>query len=149
MRLIADEELFLEGAELAARQVAVDAAGGLAHLAVGELHTGRHQMRDALGLVDHPRLAAAVGDLRRLAEILRFRLVVPAETARMADEAADGQVLETARTIPRALVVGVEDVALGIEADAARRSDTAGRRHELAVLRHLAGPAAELAVAVE
>ena len=37
VRLVADEELLLERAELAAGQVAVDAAGRLAHLAVGEM----------------------------------------------------------------------------------------------------------------
>src|SRR5438067_2264789 len=34
--LVADEELFLEWAELAAGQIAVDTAGGLAHLLVGK-----------------------------------------------------------------------------------------------------------------
>ena len=67
----------------------------------------------------------------------------------MADEAADDDLLETAGAVPGALVVGVEDVALGVEADAAGRANAAGRRDELALRRDLAGPAAELAVAVE
>src|SRR6516164_5458960 len=60
VRLIADEELLLEGAELAAGQVALDAAGGLAHLAVGEDDRRRDQLWDALRLGHDP--AAALGN---------------------------------------------------------------------------------------
>src|SRR5262249_38745986 len=51
--------------------------------------------------------------------------------------------------VPRALVVGVEDVAFGVEADAAGRADAAGGGDELAIGCDLAAPAAEFAVGRE
>src|SRR5205085_9916263 len=108
----------LERPELAATQVAIDAAGRLAHLAVGEQHRRRHELRDLLRLGHHA--AVAPGHGRRRAEVTCFFLLVPLETIGMADEAADGQVLQAASAVPRALVVGVEDVALRVEAYAAR-----------------------------
>src|SRR5262249_8777036 len=73
VRLVADEQLLLERAELAARQVTGDAAGRLAHLAVGEADHRRDEFLDALRL-GHD---AAVGlrHQRRLAEVLRLRLL--------------------------------------------------------------------------
>src|SRR5262249_24732753 len=104
VRLVADEHLLLEGAELPARQVGADAAGGLAHLPIGEGDGRRDQLRDLLRLDGDP--TAALRHLRGGAEVLRLRLLVPAEAVWVADEPAFGDVLEVARTIPRALVVG-------------------------------------------
>src|SRR5262249_11226543 len=131
VRLVADEHLLLEGTELAPAQVAVDPARRLAHLAVGEEDRRRHQLRDLFRLGHHA--AIAFGHLRRRAEIAGLFFLVPPETIGVADEATDGQVLQPARAVPRALVIGVEDVALGIEANAARRTHPARRRHKLAV----------------
>src|SRR6516162_6486722 len=64
----------------------------------------------------------------------------------MADEAADREVFEAARAVPGPLVVGVEDVAVGVEADAAGRADTTCGRDEFAVGADLAPPAAKLDV---
>src|SRR5262245_54846484 len=134
VRLVAHEELLPERPELAARQVALDPARRLPHLAVGEHHRRRHQLGDLLRLRHHP--AAALRHARCLAEVLRLRLLVPAKALGVADEAADRDVLEAAGAVPRPLVVGVEHVAGGVEADAPRRPHAAGGRHPLAALRH-------------
>src|SRR5205085_7412921 len=63
MRLVADEELILEGAELACTLVAVDAGGGLTHLPIREKDTSRHELRNALGLGHH---SAARSEERRV-----------------------------------------------------------------------------------
>src|SRR5205823_2830560 len=42
VRLVADKELLIEGAKLAAALVAVDAGGGLTHLAIGKENASRH-----------------------------------------------------------------------------------------------------------
>ena len=143
--LVADEELLAERAELAAGEIAVDAAGRLAHFVVGEEDAGGHELGDFLGF-GHDA-AAALGPLRGGAE-LGIELIgigIPLEAIGMAGEAALDDLLEAACAVPRALIVGVEHVALGIEADAAGRADAAGGGDELAVGRDLAGPAAELA----
>src|SRR5262249_13085422 len=106
-----------------------------------------HVLRDAFRLdVD---AAAALRRLRGLAEVAGLGLAVPAEAVGVAVEAADDDLLERTGAVPRALVVGEEDVAVGVEADAPRRAHAAGDRHELALRRQLHGPAAELAAAVE
>src|ERR1019366_5008156 len=66
--LIADEELFFEGAELATGQVAFDAAGGLAHALIREEDRGGHELRNLLRF--DMDAAAALGDLRRLGPVL-------------------------------------------------------------------------------
>src|SRR5207247_7102042 len=53
----------------------------------------------------------------------------------------------TTGAVPRSLIVGVEDVARGVETDAARRTNAARHRDELAVRRQLQCPAAELGLA--
>src|SRR5262249_6613384 len=95
--------------------------------------------------------AAAFGHGRGRADVRveLARLRVPAEAAGVADEAALDEMLEPAGAVPRALVVRVEHVALGVEADATGRAHAAGGRRDLAFGRDLAGPAAELAVAGE
>src|SRR5262249_31118986 len=138
--LLADEELLLEWTELAAGQVAVDAARGLAHLLVARCRVGkqdarRHELRDFLRL-GHDS-AAALGYRRSRAK-LGVQLVgvgIPLEAVGMAGEAALHELFEAAGAVPGALVVGVEDIALGVEADAAGRAHAAGGRDELAVRR--------------
>src|SRR5437763_13842779 len=83
VRLIADEELLLERAELAARQIAVDAGGGLTHLAVREQDARRIELGNLPGL-GHDA-AAVLGHLRRVAEA-RVELAclrIPAEAVGM------------------------------------------------------------------
>src|SRR5439155_15295804 len=125
-----------------AGEVAIDAWRRLAHLAVGEHDAGRIELRNLLGLDHHA--AIALRHEGRRAEVSRFGFLVPFEAIGMANEAADGEVLQAARTVPGALVVGVEDVALGIEANAAGRTHAAGGRDEFAIGGDLAAPAAEL-----
>ena len=97
------------------------------------------------GLDDHP--AAALGDGRRGPEL--GRIFIPLKAVRVADKAAGGQVLQAAGAVPGALVVGVEDIAGRVHADAARGAHAAGGRHEAAILGHLARPTAKLDVAGE
>src|SRR5262245_11201737 len=147
MRLVADEELLLERTELSAGQVAVNATGGLSHLAVREHHCRGHKLGNALRLDHHP--AIRLWHYRRRPEVLGFLLLVPAEAIRMANEPANRQMLQAAGPIPRSLVVGVEHIAIRIETDPTRGTDSACCGDECAVLAHLAGPAAKLTIAVK
>src|SRR5262249_12336176 len=126
VRLVANEELLRERAELTAGQIAVDAAGRLSHLLVGEQDRRRIKLRDLLRLGHDP--APALGNERRGPEprIELVRLRIPLEAVRMADEAALSDLLERAGAVPGPLVVGVENVTFRIEADAARRTHAAG-----------------------
>src|SRR5262249_26047099 len=116
VRLVADEQLFFERPESSAGAVEIDAGRGLAHFPVREHHAGGIKLRNLLRCDHLPALA--LGNHRRLAEIFRVGLLIPLETLRMADEAADGEAFESAGAVPGALVVSVEDVAVGVEADA-------------------------------
>ena len=112
------------------------------------MHRRRHELRDLLRLGHDP--AAALRHRRRVAQVLALPVsLYQLKLSGWPTKPPTVKLLEAAGAVPRALVVGVEDVALGVEADAAGRAHAAGRRDELAVRRHLAGPAAELAVAVE
>src|SRR5438132_10957045 len=130
MRLIADEEVLFERAELAFGEVAIDAARRLAHLLIREENARRHELRDAFGLSHET--AAALGHGRRRAEIRGRRVLVPLEAVGMADEPAHGDLLEAAGAVPRSLIIGVKDIALGVEAHAPGRAHAACRRNELA-----------------
>ena len=51
-----------------------------------------------------------LGTVGGFAEVLGLLLLVPLEAVGVADEAADGDLLEAAGAVPRPLVVGVEDI---------------------------------------
>ena len=59
------------------------------------------------------------------------------------------ELLQAAGAVPGALVLGVEDVARRVHADAAGRADAAAGRHRFAVGRDPQAPAAELVLAGE
>src|SRR5262249_38249369 len=123
-RVVGDEELVFERAELPSGRVAGDAAGRLAHLWVGEVDRRGEELGDLLGRGGHP--AAALGVPRPGTE--RRGLIIPAVPRRVAEEPARFQVLQAARAVPGTLVLAIEEVAGGIDADAARRTDPAAER---------------------
>jgi hypothetical protein len=107
--LVGDEELLAEGAEFAAAGVADDGGGGVADLAVNEIHSGRQEFFDALTFLDHaarittgPGFFAATVALKGLGDrIHRPRshvrsLIIPDIATRMALEGARDEVLERA-----------------------------------------------------
>src|SRR5262249_45317360 len=141
--LIADEHLLLERPELAAGDIADDAAGRFAHLAVGKDDGRRHQLGDFLGLDHDP--AARLGVFLPRAHVRGVR--IPFVPLGMPLERAGLEELQAAGAVPRALVIGVEDVAVVVEADAAGRADAAAGGRHLAITAHAQAPAAELHVA--
>src|SRR3954462_698358 len=99
VRLVANEELVLEWAELAARKIAGDPTRGLTHLWIREINRGRFQLRDFFGF--HHHAAAAGGLLRHGTHLVA---VPPAETIGMPFEIARGEVLQRTSAIPGALI---------------------------------------------
>ena len=130
--LVGDEELLAERAELSAAQIADDGDGGVADLAVHQVHGGRQELLDALALQHHAVGIAAGSRLAALAFALEASgtgsigrgpmfgaLSYQTLPAGMSLEGAGHEVLQRARAMPRALVVGVVDFAVRIEAHAA------------------------------
>lgn len=110
--LLADEHLLLPRAEFAAAEIAGDAAGRLADLGMRQDDGGRDELGELLPLGED---AGGIGGLRWRGEFV----AVPVVAARVALEGSGLEPLQAGGTVPRALVVGVEGIALGIEADAA------------------------------
>src|SRR5204862_7258361 len=81
--------------------------------------------------------------------VARDRLIEPFVAAGMPDESAGDQLLEFARAVPRALVVGIEDVTCGVEADTARGTHAGTGRQHLPLRRDAQAPAAIRIVAGE
>src|SRR5690606_17314239 len=101
--LVADEELLLERAELAAGQVAHDACGRLPHLVVGEEHGRRLEFGNLLGF-DHDAAATL-----RISRTLPHRgngrrMLVPLVAAGMPHKLAWAEPLQAAGAVPGSLI---------------------------------------------
>ena len=121
-RLVAHEQLVLEGAELAAGGVAGDAAGGLAHLGIGEVDGRAGAARGSSG-PRSPSGCRSPGRAGRGPSV--FASSIPLVAGGIAEEHPGLEVLQAAGAVPGPLVLGVEHVARRVHA---RRPPASGSR---------------------
>ena len=141
--LLADEHLAFPRAELALGHIARDAGRRIADLPVRQDHRRRHELGELQALGEDTR---AAGGLGRRGEVREGGRLV---ASRVTLERTGAEPLERGGTVPDALVVGVEHVALGVGTDATRRTDAGSGRDELAVRRDARAPAAPRGVGME
>ena len=126
VRLVADEQLLAKRPEFAARKIAGDARGRLAHLAIREIDGRRLELRESSSASTIIRLPLCGSAGCSPIDAAGCR--VPFVADGMAEKRAGPQPLEAARAVPGSLIVGIEHVARGVRADAAGRAKAAARR---------------------
>ena len=117
MALVGDERLFGEGSKLSGAQIANDERRGVPDFSVNEIDGGRDELFYAGAFSHHAGLVVRLDGTG--SHVRRIR--VPFEPTGDGPLKVPGNpILQGARAVPGALIVGIVNLAVRIEADPAR-----------------------------